>query len=290
MDCKILLTGAEGQLGNCLFYKLNEFFNVFSSSKNGNNKSKINKLDITDSAEVEKNINLFNPNIIINCAAITNVDFCEKNKSICYDVNVNGLKNLIKYSDKETKIIHISSDYVYDGENNSYDETLAPNPINYYGKTKLESENILIGSRRSYIIIRPSTLYSFKGNNFFTWVYNSLINNTEINVVDDQVSNPSFVPSLASSIIDMILMNGEGLYHHGSKDSITRYDFAIAISKKFNFNDKLIKKTNTKTLNQIARRPLSSILNCSKIENDFNIKMSYIDECLDNLYRNIHNA
>ena len=266
MDYKILLTGAEGQLGNCLFYKLNEFFNVFSSSKNGNNKSKINKLDITDSAEVKKNINLFNPNIIINCAAMTNVDLCEQNKSLCYDVNVNGLKNLIKHSDKETKIIHISSDYVYDGKNNSYDETLAPNPINYYGKTKLESENILIGSRRSYIIIRPNTLYSLKGNNFFTWVYNSLINNTEINVVDDQVSNPSFVPSLASSIIDIILMNGEGLYHHGSKDSITRYDFAIAISKKFNFNDKLIKKTNTKTLNQVARRPLSSILNCSKIQ------------------------
>ena len=290
MDYKILLTGAEGQLGNFLFYKLNKFFNVFSSSRNGNNKSEINKLDITDSAEVKKNINLFNPNIIINCAAMTNVDLCEQNKSLCYDVNVNGLKNLIRNSDINTKIIHISTDYVYDGNSNLYEEKSIPNPINYYGKTKLEAENILIGSRRSYIIIRPNTLYSLKGENFFTWVYNSLTNNRKINVVDDQVSNPSFVPSLASSIIDIILMDGEGLYHHGSKDNITRYDFAIAIAKKFNFNDDLIKKTNTKTLNQVASRPLCSILDCSKIENDFNIEMSYLDECLDNIYRNIHNA
>ena len=120
MDYKILLTGAEGQLGNFLFYKLNKFFNVFSSSRNGNNKSEINKLDITDSAEVKKNINLFNPNIIINCAAMTNVDLCEQNKSLCYDVNVNGLKNLIRYSDINTKIIHISTDYVYDGNSNLY--------------------------------------------------------------------------------------------------------------------------------------------------------------------------
>ena len=235
-------------------------------------------------------INYYKPDIIINSAAITDVEYCEKNKSNAQNVNVFGLKSLIKYSNKYTKIIQVSTDYVFDGKDASYNENSLPAPLNYYGRTKLEAENLLIGSQKSFIIIRPNTLYSVDKNNFFTWVFKSLSNNRKINVVNDQISNPSFVQSLILSIIDMILMKATGIYHHGSKDVLSRYDFSIKIAEKFNLTKSLISEIQTKELKQIAKRPLNSIMEISKIEKDFNLRMNFVDECIDDIYTQMNYA
>ena len=277
---KILITGAEGQLGFYLYKKLDKTFDVIATSRVGNKKEKIINLDITNYKDVKIICQKFQPTIIINCAAITDVDFCERNKKEAYRVNVDGINNLIKSSDLTCKIIQISSDYVFDGNELNYTEESMPDPQNYYGKTKLEAENLLLGQRRPFTILRPNTIFSFNKYNFLTWVYKSLKNNEQINVVADQVSNPSYVPSICSSIISIILMNGVGIYNHGSSDNISRYEFSLKIADSFNLNKKLISKINTLELNQFAKRPLNSILNTHKIENDFNIKMNYIDECL----------
>ena len=121
----------------------------------------------------------YDPDIIINTAAITNVDYCESNKKITRDVNVNGLYNIIKAVSIKTKIIHFSTDFVYSGIDELNSEKTLPCPSNYYGKCKLESENILIGSNKPYLILRISTLFSDIGDNFFNWVYNSLNNNVK---------------------------------------------------------------------------------------------------------------
>jgi dTDP-4-dehydrorhamnose reductase len=212
------------------------------------------------------------------------VDFCEDNKSIARSVNVEGLKNLIKYTSKKTKIIHISTDYVYNGEQCFYTEESKPDPINYYGKTKLEADNFLIGSNKIYAIIRPNTIYHGSNINFFTWVYKNISNNNKIKVVNDQICNPSYIPSLVNSIIDIIIMNGLGLYQHGSKDSLSRYQFALRIAKKYKFSPDLIIESNTLNLNQSALRPMKSILNTDKIENDFDSQMLYVNNCIDNIY------
>lgn len=290
MDCNILITGSEGQLGSILNIELSKIFQVIPTSRNRVHNSSFVSLNIENSNEVKKCIEKYNPRIVINTAAITDVDHCEENKSIARRVNVCGLEHLINYTSKKTKIIHISSDYVFNGSKSLYFEDSKPDPVNYYGKTKLEADNSLIGSNKDYAIIRPNTVYNYNKNNFFTWVYSKISNNKPINVVDDQISNPSYVPSLVKSIIDIIILNGKGLYNHGSKDSLSRYKFALEIAEKFKLNSELIIKCDTSSLNQKAQRPMNSILDIKKIEEHFDSDMFYVNNCLNNIYEIFKNG
>ena len=194
-------------------------------------------------------------------------------------VNVAGLQNLIHASNNYTYFVHISSDYVFDGKSGPYTEEDHTYPINYYGKTKLESENILRGSRRKFLIIRPNVLYSenlFVNANFFSWIYKSLANNKPIFVVNDQISNPTYVTHLVDVIFLCIILNTEGIYHYGSDDFLSRYEFAIKIAEVFGFDKSLLSPINTKSLlkkvkSYNAQRPLHSGLKVDKIEHELNI-------------------
>ena len=273
----ILLTGANGMLGTHISkidlynYKITSF-----SKKNGKNN-----LDITDSAKVKEVLEFIKPNFIVNCAAFTNVDKSEIDKKLTHRVNVHGLNNLIKYSSPKTKIIHISSDYVFDGTKGNYLENDITRPINYYGKTKLEAENILIGSNRPYTIFRPNVIFDFSSNNFFTFIYNSLKNKQDINIVNDQISNPTYAPHFAKIIIESIILDVEGVFHFGSLDNISRYDFALKIANFYNFNIENIKPISSKLLGQNAERPLNTSLNCNKIINNFDIEILPISYYLE---------
>ena len=282
MARKILITGAEGQLGKALQRELGDKFDIFPTARTFNksisNRS-IKCLDITERTDVELSLHEVKPDIIINCAAFADVDCSEINKSKAHLVNVVGLKNLIQASDRDTYFVQISSDYVFDGDSGPYSEEDPTYPVNYYGKTKLEAENILRGSRRKYLIIRPNVLYSegliFK-NNFFAWVYKSLLNNKPISVVNDQISNPTYVLHLVEVIINCIILNIEGIYHYGSDDYLSRYEFAVAIAKYFKLNDRLINTITTEqlTLNipsYVAPRPMHSGLKTFKIEDEIGL-------------------
>ena len=159
-------------------------------------------------------------------------------KWLARNINVLGLENLIKASKKGTKIIHISSDYVFDGKKGNYEEGDLTYPINYYGKTKLESENLIIGSNKPYVIFRPNVLYSdnFKYNNFLSWVFNSLSKNIPLNIVSDQKSNPTYIPELVKAIFNSILLDFRGILHIGSNDTLSRFEFASKICKIFKLN------------------------------------------------------
>ncbi len=288
MDYRILITGCNGQLGEILCEFLSKSFKVYGTSNSKKNVYDYEFLDITDPLLVEHILDKYNPNIIINSAAITDVDYCELNKKECYNVNVLGLKNLIKYSSSNTKIIHFSTDFVYSGESNICTELNIPNPTNYYGKSKLESENVLIGSNRNYLILRISTLFSYKKNNFFTWVYNSLNNKIPINVATDQVVNPSYADYLAFSLQELIILDVNGLYNYGSVDSISKYNFSILIASMFNLDSSLINGVHVTELPLKANRPLNTSLDCSKIKDSFDLYLPYINESLEHLKRNYH--
>ena len=270
----ILVTGASGLLGSEIIKTLSPFYNILPTSRSlCLENSKI--LDVTKRNEIDCLIEDFKPSIIINCAAYTHVDNAEKNKKNARDINVKGLENLIKASSKKIKIIHISSDYVFDGKKGFYSENDPTFPINYYGKTKLESENLLIGSNLEFLIIRPNVLYSndLSKNHFLSWVVNSLSRGEEISVAADQVSNPTYVPDLVQIISDAILLNFSGVFHVGSENSISRYDFAIQIADIFKFKKKLILPVESSSLNQKALRPLNSSLNCNKLQSEMNIEL-----------------
>ena len=275
-------------LGYEVFAKFQNIFNVVSTSFNNKDNS-FKFLDITNRNQVKNVCDNFNPNVVVNCAAFTDVDLCENRKKLARMINVDGVENIIKSVKTNTKIIHISTDYVFNGVDGFYAENDLTYPLNYYGKTKLESENILIGSGRPYVIFRPSVLYSsnISQNNFFKWVYSSLKNNININVVDDQISSPTFIPELVKAIFTSVIVDYQGLLHIGSNDVISRYEFAVLIAKVFNFDEKLITKIKTSDLNQDAIRPMNSSLNNSKIKDVLDLKLSNTNFYLNKI-KNLH--
>ena len=277
-----MITGAEGQLGKALQIGLTDKFNILSTTRQptqlAKNQRNVQKLDITDKENISNVLESFKPDIIINCAAYTNVDGSEINKDLAHQVNVEGLRNLIQLSDINTYLIQISSDYVFDGDSGPYSEDEHTFPVNYYGKTKLEAENILRGTQRKWAIFRPNVLYSsdlFSKGNFFAWVYRSLLKKDSISVVTDQISNPTFNLQIVRAIFQCIIMDFEGILHIGSDDYMSRYEFALDIAKVFGFDSALITKIDTDSLTQkvksyIAKRPLHSGLVVSKIEKELN--------------------
>ena len=270
----ILITGASGLLGSELIKTLYSTYNILSTSRT-NFSENSNILDITQKDDVDRLIDNFKPSIIINCAAYTSVDKAEIEKKNARDVNVEGLSNLIKASNKRIKIIHISSDYVFDGIKGDYSEDDPTFPVNYYGKTKLESENLLIGSNLEFLIIRPNVLYSndLSKTHFLSWVVNSLAKRKKIEVVTDQINNPTYIPDLLKLISDSILLDFSGIVHIGSEDCMSRYDFANQISRTFGFESNLIIPIKSSVLNQEAKRPLNSSLNCNKVRSELNMEL-----------------
>ena len=288
---KILITGSSGLLGQKMTDKLSGLFNVLSLSKAGSD----NCLDITSKDAVHNTFNEFKPDIVINCAAFTNVDKSETEKSLARDVNVKGLTNIISSLPVDSKIIHISTDYVFDGESGDYKEDDMKSPINYYGKTKLEADNLLMGSNCNYLIIRPNVLYSYdnvfnqssKDNysqHFLSWLTYSLSNNDCVKIVDDQISNPVYIPDLVDVITTSVLVDYTGVSHYGSEDVLSRYQFAIKVCNIFGFNPGKVLAIKSDELNQIALRPKKSSLDCSKIVQDLNIDLYPTDYSLNRIY------
>ena len=284
MSKKILITGGEGQVGLSLFSHLSSFYKINNTSRLGGINS--DRLDIVKASECDDFLKHSSPDIIVNCASYNNVDKCELNKKDAREVIVKGLNNLIKYSNKGCKIIQISSDYIFNGTKKEYLESDNPDPINYYGKLKLEAENLLRSANRKFIILRCNAIFSpFINNksNFLAWVYNSLKNEKHISVVNDQISNPTPVELICEAINSLIILNSEGIYNIGTLDSISRYDFAIKICKKFGFKEKLIKEIYSSSLNQVAKRPYNTYLNIAKISNELEIDIYSLDYYLNNI-------
>ena len=284
MSKNILITGGLGQLGLTLYSDFKESYKVINTSRTGSSDSI--ELDITDSSEVESKLNIYSPDIIFNCASYNSVDSCELNKKDARDVIVLGLQNLIKSSKKDCKIVHISSDYVFDGKKESYLELDKPSPINYYGKLKLESENLLRSSNRDFVVLRCTSVFSGlldNKSNFLAWVYNNLKSKNNIRVVNDQSSNPTPV-ELVSKVLNLaIILNSTGIYNVGSLDLISRYEFALKICNQFGFDKTLIHKIQTESLEQIADRPKSTYLDVNKISDELDIDIYSIDYYLKNI-------
>jgi len=280
---KILITGASGQLGSYLCKVFLNRYNVLGTArKEGGNSY---KLDISDGKQVKAVLHQENPDIIINCASYNNVDQSESHKIKARETIVQGISNIVRFSSKNTMIVHISSDYIFSGDKELYHESDKPHPINYYGKLKLESENILIGSNRKYAIIRPNVVFSGdikNKSNFLGWVVRNLDSNKKINVVSDQVSNPTPVELLGEVIESIILLNIEGIFNVGTSDPISRYEFALKIAKIFNYDTNLINEIKTDDLKQLALRPKRTYLSCNKISNELELDVYSVDHYLKN--------
>ena len=287
---RILITGAFGQLGHSLQYVLskNSNYELICTGRKIKKSQEGIPLDIRNQVALKEIINTTAPDILINLASMTNVDACELNPKLAGEINVAGLEHIC--DSFKGKIIHLSTDYVFDGTSGPYKEDDPLNPISIYGKTKLASEHILLEKDIKNLVIRGNVLYDYSPHtsaSFLNWVVSSLKDNQEIKVVEDQFNNPTWTRSM-SDIIELSIENDlEGIIHWGDSVHISRFEFAKLIAKKFSLNESLIKPVLTSELNQPARRPLQSGLSTEKLVNMLDIIPPSIDDCLDEIIKTI---
>lgn len=270
---KILVTGANGQLGQELKLVLEENFP-------GNTLyTDIDTLDLTDPKAVERCVVSNDITHIVNCAAYTAVDRAEEEKLLCASVNVDAVKNIARVADANgVKVIHISTDYVFDGKSyRPYSESDKVNPISQYGTTKRSGETALLALAPDSIIIRTSWLYSPHGRNFVKTILNHANDANPLRVVADQIGTPTYAGDLAQAIYKILCSQQwvEGIFHYSNHGVISWYDFAKAILDISGHHDKQVDPIPTSDYPTAAARPYYSVLDKSRIKATYGVDIPY---------------
>jgi len=224
------------------------------------------------------------PDVIINFIANTNLDYCENFKENVYELNVIFTEKICKLCNEiNSKLIHISSDYVFDGKNGDYHENDQTNPVNYYGYTKQLSEEIVLSYSKN-VVIRTSSVYDLKLKmNFLKFVLEKLNKNEKVFAFDDVFTTPVLIDELIESILKVAASEKSGIFHISGDECISRFEFAQIIAKKLGFSDELIIPTHVQDVESKILRPLNSCLSNKKIKELFNMKFSKLDENLEKI-------
>jgi len=276
---KILITGINGLLGQKLVSQLGENPDHLVIAT-GQGKCRIEELptnviyqscDIRDPAVVFSVFEEFQPGIVIHCAAMTNVDECELNPEACQLLNVVGTRNIIEGSEKvRAHLIHLSTDFIFDGENGPYSETDLPNPISIYGQSKLDAEVLVQNATCTWAIVRTVLVYGISPglsrSNIILWVRSNLEQGKQIQVVDDQYRTPTLAEDLAAGCLLIADKKAEGIFNISGKDFLTPYQMAIETAQFFNLDSSLIVKASAATFAQPAKRPPKTGFVISKAE------------------------
>ena len=275
---RVLVTGANGQLGQ-------EFKNNVSNSNHKFYFTNVSELDITKKKEILDYVTIYKIELIINCAAYTNVDDAEINKRQAIKVNSDAVKNLIEIcEEKKLKMIHFSTDYVYNSDNlNPINEGSNINPINYYGISKREGERIIEKSSSDSIIIRISWLYSMYGNNFVKNMIQKGENGDKIYVINDQFGCPTYSKDLVDctiNIIDSNKFNKHKVYNFSNEGFTNWFEFTKKIFELKKITCEII-PINSDSYNTTAIRPKYSVTDKSRIKDIFNLKIRSWDEALE---------
>ena len=278
----VLVTGSNGQLAQCLKDVIKHHKNLVVDFQD------LPDLDITNPSQLESFFFKNEFDYCINCAAYTAVDLAEEQSSLAYAVNAEGPKNLAEVCQKyQTTLIHVSTDFVFDGKKRTpYLETDVPNPLGVYGASKLQGERNIQEFMEAYFIVRTSWLYSKYGNNFMKTMLKLSETREEISVVSDQFGSPTYAGDLAEVLIKIVLSSSKayGLYHFSNSGAISWYDFAVEIFR--NFGKKIeVKPIKTKDYPTAAKRPKYSVLETTKIENNFNCTIKDWQRSLDKIKR-----
>ena len=271
-----LITGAKGQLGSELKVASKKYFGhdfIFTD---------IDTLDITDGEALHEFIKKYNPHWIINCAAYNLVDKAEEEQEQAIMINALAVKNIASViRDTPCKLIHISSDYIFDGKSKvPYREFDRPNPLSVYGKSKLEGEKYAL-LQPTCMIIRTSWLYSSFGNNFVKTILRLAAEKDSLNVVNDQTGSPTYASDLAHAILDIVagvnnhqIAFNAGVYHYANEGSCTWFEFARAILEDAGINIPL-HPVATKDFPSVAVRPVFSVLDKSKITENYRLAIPH---------------
>ncbi len=251
----------------------------------------VKQLDITDRDATLRLVKEIRPSVIVNAAAITNVDYCETHRDEARRVNVDGVSNLAEAaSENNTRLVQISTDYVFDGTVGHYAEDDTPRPLDYYAQTKLDSEKI-VSKLSSYGIARPSVIYgwnppetsgtasdSVKPMNFAMFVVDKLKRNETVRAVRDQYSSPTFADNLAEALLRLAKHHSNGIFHTAGRSCLSRYEFAVKLAGLFGYSTRLVQPVFSSEFEQLAVRPKNSCLLVEKAEKALGMTFFTADE------------
>ena len=286
---KILVTGSAGLIGTQVVKDLlDNNIQVYSCY----NKTKpklgiITHLDLTKEEDIVSTMNNIKPDVVIHLGAMTDVELCETETELASKINTNATEILALESKKHNAFfVYMSTDYVFDGKVGMKTEEDEPNPINFYGKSKLGGENVLKKITTPNVIVRTSTPFGIhsKKTSFPIWIKKNLELEKEISVVVDQYTSPSYVPNISKMIIEVIERKITGIIHLAGATKISRYDFAVQISKIINGDNQFLKLTKMNQMNWKAQRPMDSSLSVSKANEILKNKPEKIEDSLKLLF------
>ncbi len=297
---RILITGANGLLGQELVTLLSRFaeYDVLATGKQpapGVPEASCGyvPLDVTQPGEVRRLFQDFAPDVVINCAAMTQVDRCETEREECWIVNVDAVRSLARGCQSTgSRLIHVSTDFIFNGEDGPYREDARPAPLSFYGRSKLASENAVRDAALDKWAIARTILVFGTGHglsrtNFPLWVIDSLAAGKSIQVVTDQWRTPTYAPDLAAGIERIVRFQKSGVYHLSGAELISMYDFACLVAEVFDLDARLIRPIDSAGLNQPASRPPRTGFIILKAETELGYRPHSLRQALCSLGRRL---
>jgi len=286
---KILITGASGLYGSKLAQLAAKDCEVYS----GYNKDQpiygtAVQFDVSNKNQVEHAFRRVNPDVVVHAATLTDVDECETNKELAWKTNVEGTRNTAEAAKEcHAFLVYVSTDYVFSGEKGNYTETDTPDPINYYGLTKLKAEELVEDLMDEYCITRTSVIYGATPAagkiNFALWLLNKLRKKETVKIVVDQWNSPTLNTNLAEMTLEIIQRRMTGVYHLSGATHLSRYNFAKLIASVFNLDPALIIPSASSEFAWAAKRPKDSSLNVEKAQNALRNKPLSVNQALSQL-------
>ncbi|WP_395809650.1 SDR family oxidoreductase [Daejeonella sp.] len=299
---KIIVTGSNGLLGQ----KVTDLsiqdpeIELIATSVGPNRHNlkdgyRYEELDVLDLDRLNELVAKYLPDSIIHTAAMTNVDACEAERAKCYALNVQSVKNLVEVCQRmDIQLIHLSTDFIFDGEDGPYTEEAEPNPLSYYGETKLESELILKSSSCRWAILRTIIVYGIVNDmsrsNIVLWAKGALEKGEPINVVNDQWRMPTLAEDLAKCCLLAVKKNASGVFNVSGKDLMSILEIVERVADHYGLNKSLIKAITAESLNQAAKRPKKTgfildkaILELGYSPHSFEEGMAFMDKQLKSI-------
>jgi len=267
---KVLITGANGLLGSKLVETAERIGHEVYSGDIAQPLQGIPLcFDISDKNQVDETFDKIHPEAVIHCAAMTDVDKCETAKDLAWKINVTGTENIVEAAERSRAyVICVSTDFVFDGEKGLYHEKDVPNPVNYYGLTKLEGEKRVQDMTEKHCIVRASVIFGSTPAvgkvNFALWLVDKLKRKEQVNIVTDQWNSPTLNSNMADMTLEIMERKLEGIIHVSGATRIRRYDFANLLAKTFELDSDLIRAVKSADFSWTANRPKDSSLNTKK--------------------------
>jgi dTDP-4-dehydrorhamnose reductase len=292
----LLVLGASGLTGYkslLLAKKRFEAYGTFNMRKLPSPDKSFLQLDIAKEDMLKKSFSEIRPEIVLNTTALHNVDYCESHQDEAFNINAKVVGVIASLCNNlGSRLIHVSTDFVFDGEKGNYSESDIPNPQSVYAKSKLEGE-VQAKKTASYSILRPSVVYGWtpleiqgsisssgKPMNFALWALSKMNKSEELKVVNDQYTSPTLADVLAAIALRVAVKETNDLYHVSGTSCMSRYQFTRKIAATMGYSPDIIQAIESKSIAQAAKRPMNSCLNCEKLQNELNYKLLNIDQSL----------